>query len=422
LSVSKDIPSTNEEEARTINATRAEVLSGICRFLSHRESAGCPASATAAAWGDCVSFLNDNTQRISLDYCSDYAEGVAYGFSMQANSSSNALCSSILANAADCFVDSNGDASAASNSSDAASSGFTRQAKQLLLLRALLVADNTAVATVASPARKSAIGTALYGSISQRLGGRVTAFASPYLVLRVEMSKLLALLAEFDAAPVSMRPIVDKLLSECAGQRTATTSSSDASTASSGESGESADDKWKLACDTSCRLLSTLLDSAMLSHYSDFSCSLLSAALEGCGHPELEFSKFSHQICLKFAQTIKVGHRAALQGASADLLREVLSAFLDKAAHPSLHVRETVILALGILLANNYPVMSTEEKKQCKDAFAAGFQDAKPEVQVLSVAAMTTYLCTKSIDELSSLAASYIKNSDILAARCEPLT
>ena len=30
---------------------------------------------------------------------------------------------------------------------------------------------------------------------------------------------------------------------------------------------------------------------------------------------------------------------------------------------------------------------------------------------------MTTYLGTKSSDELSSLAASYIKNSDILAAR-----
>lgn len=426
LSASKDIPSTNEEEARTVNATRAEILSGITRFLSDKESVGCPASVTAPAWNDCVNFLSDNTQRISLDYCCDYAEAIAFGLSARANSPSNVLCGFILSNASECFMDSSSDASMtnSSGSSDASSSGFTRQAKQLQLLRALLVADNIAVATVTSSNTKSLIGASLLASISERLGGRVSAFASPYLVLRLEISKLLALLTECDAEPVHMRPIVGKLLSECAGQRTAT--GSDTSTVSTSESssssGDSGDDKWKLACDTACRLLSTLLDSTMLARYSDFACILLSAALEGCGHPELEFSKFSHQICLKFAQTIKVGHRSSLQGASMDLLQEVLSAFVEKANHPSLHVRETVILALGVLLANNYPVMSTEEKKLCKDIFAGGFQDAKPEVQVLSVAAMTTYLSTKSIDELSVLAASYIKNSDILAARYDSIS
>ena len=54
----------------------------------------------------------------------------------------------------------------------------------------------------------------------------------------------------------------------------------------------------------------------------------------------------------------------------------------------------------------------------CRDIFAAGIDDVKPEVQQLAVAGMVSYLATyKTAPELAAIAAVYTKNSDILATR-----
>jgi hypothetical protein len=54
----------------------------------------------------------------------------------------------------------------------------------------------------------------------------------------------------------------------------------------------------------------------------------------------------------------------------------------------------------------------------CRDIFALGLDDAKPEVQRLAQAGMVAYLAAyKTVTELASIAAVYIKNGDILAAR-----
>ena len=55
--------------------------------------------------------------------------------------------------------------------------------------------------------------------------------------------------------------------------------------------------------------------------------------------------------------------------------------------------------------------------KVCKDIFATGVDDVKPEVQQLAQAGMVAYLSYKSVAELSTIATIYTKNSDILATR-----
>ncbi len=50
--------------------------------------------------------------------------------------------------------------------------------------------------------------------------------------------------------------------------------------------------------------------------------------------------------------------------------------------------------------------------------FAQGLDDTKPEVQQLAQVGMVAYLAAyKTVPELASIAAVYVKNSDILAAR-----
>lgn len=54
----------------------------------------------------------------------------------------------------------------------------------------------------------------------------------------------------------------------------------------------------------------------------------------------------------------------------------------------------------------------------CRDIFAVGIDDVKPEVQQLAVAGMVSYLATyKTVPELAAIAAVYTKNSDIFATR-----
>ena len=395
LQASKDVQSTNEDEARAVNAARAEVCSGVMRFLVQREALGCPCTETTAAWQEVVMGLSDQTQRLSIDYCNDYAEGVAYGLGTRPNDPRNAVCAMILANAAETFGDGVTDeGSGVVTGGDSSGSGFTRYAKHLLLLRALLVTDISAVSSLTSPASgRSAIGETLHQMILDRLAYRMSSFASPYQVLRVEMSRLLATLAEYDVGFVPLGAIADKVMSECSGSRSNGNNSTggsemcvetpvDTSTSDSSSS-EGAGDTWRLACDTTCRLLSSFLDSSLQARYANIACSLLACALEGCGHPEVEFSKHCHQVCLRCAQSLKNGGRSAEDiEESTGLLGDILNTFLSKATHSSLHVRETVILSVGVLLANNYPVMSVAEKKRCRDTFAQGFQDDKPEVQV----------------------------------------
>lgn len=334
----------------------------------------------------------------------------------------------------------------------------------MVLLTALMVADVGAAAGVALARYNSktdtstrtrtndsvAMHTKTSFSPSSQVGAHVLAlllalpneggavFASPYLLLRKEMGKVLNLLTDTDLTPTALSALCQRVTSECqnacqsSGQSgsvvvaaASTTDTTFAMTsteggdttvtvASSTSSATTAvtNDTWKNACDCCIQWLSGLSQNKQSWRYLEVVAPLLLVAMEGCAHGDITFSKQCHNTCKLFAQRVKVGHRTP-----SDLLTRVLTAFSTQSEHPSLHIRETVMICVTFLLLNNSASMSTAEKKQCKDIFAKGMLDAKPEVQVLSRKGMVAYLSTKPIGDLTALAASYIKNCDILASR-----
>lgn len=102
-----------------------------------------------------------------------------------------------------------------------------------------------------------------------------------------------------------------------------------------------------------------------------------------------------------------------------DLCAQLLQLFDAQSKDPtvSLHSKETLVKCTALLMGDNWFCLSNDERKVCKDIFARGLDDPKPEVQQLAQAGMIAYLSYKSVSELASIAAIYTKNSDILADR-----
>ena len=316
-----------------------------------------------------------------------------------------------------------------------------------MLLTALMAADVGAVAGGAL-ARYQAQTTTTFSSTSQVVsrvlqmllalsgsGGRV--FASPYLLLRQGLSKVLNLVTVADErATPGLTALCERVVSECqnacqdstsvvlaaaatTNTTVTTTEGGDESTltvASSSTAVAVTNDIWKNACDCATLWLSGLARNRQSWRYREVTEPLLKVALEGCAHGDITFSKQCHNACKVFSQRVKVGLRVT-DATSPDFLSTVLAAYISQSEHTSLHIRETVMICLAFLLVNNSASMTLAEKKCCKDVFAKGLLDLKPEVQVLSRKGMITYLNTKPIGDLTTLAASYIKNCDILATR-----
>lgn len=427
LEFSKDIPSTNEEEIRSANTVRAELFSGAARYIRHKEETGAALQLSEPIWRELLNFYNDIIAKVSWDYCQDWAEGIAFGFGGFPNLPTNIFCDSLLSSTAQLFSTSGDVLNLGSAEIDLISQGgFAKDAKILFLVRSLLIADTVAVSRpkVARYVQKdqdvflkrdskSQIGVALVSSILQSPSTITNSiFVSPYLAIRQEVSKLLARLVNSDVNSGSFIDLSGYVL-QGSIQPNESTDESD---------NKQQQETWKSSCDIACRWLERLIQTSYLSHYRDLLCPLLKTAIEGCGHYEIEFSKFCHNICLATVQSVKYISSTPRAESSlsngVDYLTEVINLLSSSfQSNQSLHIRETIIICLSILFANNSCILLESEKKICKEIFSSGLLDPKPEVQVLSVIAMTTYLSIKSIDELNTLAASYVKNSDILAAR-----
>jgi hypothetical protein len=480
LQTSKSIPSTSEEEMRGANTVRAEVFSGVARFLRQEETMGLSGDITESLWKEILSFFNENISKVSQDYCSDWAEGVAFAFNGSPNLPTNPVCDSLLRSIQQLFLsaaattiptlatDATNDGSP-TTSSELSSTGFAKDTKTLLLVRALLISDISTVSRSNNfrfipkgqqtldphTTSSSKIGLTLLSFLSQASSTNLSnsVFVSPYLSIRMEMSKLFVRLVDVEIKEVSLSPLLKCVLYGCehsqihgntptplpsssVGVALETSVSEVSSASSSSSSGEgmplitepdlkqTVTDTWKLSCDIASRCLERLHRSSFFQKYQSALCPLLKIVLEGCGHYELEFSKLCHQICLKTSESLKFNistlrcdGEVVEEGQERDVLSKIIHLFTQQMKSSSLHIRETVIICLGIIFINNYPLLTFSEKKLCKEVFAEGLHDAKPEVQVLSIVAMTTYLSIKPIDELTTLAASYVKNSDILATR-----
>lgn len=142
---------------------------------------------------------------------------------------------------------------------------------------------------------------------------------------------------------------------------------------------------------------------------------LLTAVLTGCGHADVDTAKMSHDTCKLVVSAIRRG--VMIDDSDKDLLSAVLAVMSGFVTDTSLHVRETVLLCITILMTDNWQQLSADERKTCKAVLDEGLVDAKPEVQTLAMSGMVAYLAALPAAKLRAAAASYIKNSDTLAAR-----
>jgi hypothetical protein len=153
--------------------------------------------------------------------------------------------------------------------------------------------------------------------------------------------------------------------------------------------------------------------------------SLLSLTLIGSGNSDIETAKICHRTCIfvcitlksfaSFASTTPSADSAASAAASSlSPLIQVLKSFSNNV---SFHVRETVLLCSNIVMTNNWFTLTIDDKKVLKDIITEGLVDIKPEVQIIAMGGMVSYLTAKSNKEITVIAEAYTKNSDILAAR-----
>ena len=136
---------------------------------------------------------------------------------------------------------------------------------------------------------------------------------------------------------------------------------------------------------------------------------LLHFSLIGTGNPDAEIAKNNHTVTLALANCANANIYPNLP-----LILRILN---EKKASTSWHVRETVMRATSIIMSNNWQSIDLDTRKFCKDIFAAGLDDVKPEVQNEAKAGLILYLAMKPSHELDKIAQQYTKNSDIYAER-----
>jgi hypothetical protein len=186
----------------------------------------------------------------------------------------------------------------------------------------------------------------------------------------------------------------------------------------------------KNTAETVCMLMSCGIQRLPMWRISGAMRSLTLSALLSAGSmtsSALETARMCHGTCMlvtgasvrNFNPSIPISFNSSTPE---DLCAQLLQLFDAQSKGPtvSLHSKETLVKCTALLMGDNWFCLSNDERKVCKDIFARGLDDPKPEVQQLAQAGMIAYLSYKSVSELASIAAIYTKNSDILADRFVP--
>ena len=443
LAATESLPETNEGERKANDATRAELFCGILLGLAHsRQELSALTERPrdiAEAWSRLALYLTDNIQKLSFSSTGVWAEALCLGLSGVASRPTDAIPAMLLEQV-DRAVRVGGDGGQLTLSDE----GFSRQAKALLLTRALLRADLAVCVKDKSPT-VSAIARSLFAILCDPSAQLV----SPYRANRDEVVAILTCLTDSHSLSsssgdmqllVELANRLERQVSERRNTSTVPTSGADPSqtlVASTGISMELVEAVEPLAVVVSTNgaapteTVTTEADSGKLLfefgarwlehvvHYLPFARShpvifpLLRISLEGSGHTDIEVAKICHRVSLVAVQSLHMLQPARdLNGRIVDLLAESYDRFA------SLHVRETVLMCVTAFYTSVYSALSVADKKKCRDVLTEGLVDtARPELQTLSRVGMASYLITKPLSELQSLAEAYIKNSDVLAAR-----
>ena len=363
LAASKDLPKASEGELKASNATRAELFAGLLHAITTNRTAADAAEYPFITQA-LVTYLRDAADKVSMDYCRDWAEAVhfcATGAGIAAQEGDDVLDSPLArAIILDDFAQ-----LVRTELSGEGDDGFAKQGKRLLLCKAVVLGDISASCARGLPS--SPIAAAV---ISTMRGATAGNLVSSYRSSRSEISSILCILADSTQAVADLGFFARQMVELSAGV---------------GEEKEDAtidaarSAMLKCASETACGWLQGLSQFVPMVRAQDVVPDLLAVALRGSGHGEIEVAKSCHDTVLLLVNSVQVGIRHA----GGDILGRVVRVLLEHQKHPSWHVRETVQLSLGALLVSNWVSLSATEKGDIKTSFVESFQDVKVRLSAL---------------------------------------
>lgn len=395
MKATNDIPTTNEDEVKGVNALKAEIFSGFCRAVFEQNSRAVKnlnneeKSVLQVYLKD---KLADNIHAISLEFSKDWAEALSFGLASTPIEATNPVTIYIL-NELQKTMQKNDK----SIDMPGGEEGFSRQSKLLLITTALLNTD------ICNCSIHSGCDTFVGKALLEMFSRSDTELVSPYRTSRDNISEIIALLSETSSKKVDMSHLLKELsVQYFTGQD---------------ETVQDEGTKLKvknvaLCCEHVMNQFFTVTSGYRISHML---ADLFPVLLDGCGHGEIDVAKACHNTAILVCSGVQVFNRAAL--GHDDPLTSLSAIIKQSTNNPSWHIRETVQIIAGVMLVNNWLILSIDERKAIRDIFNQGMLDAKPEVQHLARVGMTAYLISKPIDELNTLANAYVKNCNAFAER-----
>lgn len=370
-----------------------------------------------------LTFFKEHTEKISMEYCRDWAEAV-YVVTSQTHSkkcSENTSWAAfpltrIIISEFEQLVAGTGHLSGRED-------GFVRESKRLLLTRALLLGD--ICSSLVSPAQllNDHLPPVAASLIKIMHRAPASALVSNYRSTRNELASILCLIADcFDKAQYDLLFMSQQFSSLIATDCNDDAYADDAIDSSTDYNKKVKEELAKCALETACAWLQGMVLFVPFGRSEALVPGLMTIALQGSGHGELEVAKSSHEAVLALinyvqAKNFRMSCADVKSTTTPDLLAKVLEVLHEFRLHSSWYIRETVHLALGNLMVSNWAALTTHEKQLIKDMFVESFSDLKPEVQHLGRVGLAAYLSFKPAAELATLAEAYIRNSDSLIAR-----
>ncbi len=365
-----------------------------------------------------LNYLLEGIEKLSVDYVRDWAEAVFFAYSGQSSSVTSVIPAYILDGFKQLLRSQSAVVVATATAVTADTNpeeGFSLQGKVLLLVKAILQADLSASVT------SSEIGDAFVNAVNDTTGSVI----SPYRTSRIEIASILSILIELSPTTPDLSPVRSRIVAACASLKYSgdkmdveTSLAEVEITTESDQVSKAANTQLKNASETACIWIQFLVQRMPLWKFESELVDLLSVAVQGTSNGDLELVKMCHDTSVFVSKSLISMHHFVPAVVSPDqLMQRILKSFDGHSLHASWRVRETVMQCLSIVMVNNWCSLSAEQKKICKDVYAKGINDLKPEVMHVAKAGMVAYLAYKTSNELKTIAEAYIKNSDALAVR-----
>ena len=389
-----EVPTTNEDEVKGLNALKAEIYSGFCRATF--EASSCAVENLSSEEKTTLQMylkekLSKSINSISLEFSKDWADALSFGLASTPIDASNPVSCYILKELEKTMLKSERSVDGSSEE------GFSRQSKLLLLAISLLNTDICSCSILGID--ETFIGKALNDIFSRP----DIEIISPYRTSRDYICEIIALLAESSSAKVNMTQLLKKLSVQYFMD------------GKLDEQDENTKLKIKNAVLSSQHIMDQFFRVTSGYRISHLIGELFPVLLDGCGHGEIDVAKACHNTAILVCSGVQVFDRAALK--QDDPITALSHTIKANTNNSSWHIRETVQIVAGVLLVNQWMVLSVEERKAIRDIFNQGMLDLKPEVQNLARVGMTAYIVSKPVEELNTLANAYIKNCNAFAER-----